>query len=186
MYSTESKSLDSALNAFQKMIEDDKEGIKPLYRDKEWQKQVRKEEKEERKLNWYKNGKGETTSNTTNKTEYKSVLFVPVTKGGMLAKELQKREEEINKFSKERIKIIEDGGIKLKDFLVCKDPFPVLKCNKKKCVVCESEIKENMKIPCNTNNTGYKLECETCLIRGKTVVYEGKPVVQLGPGGWSI
>ena len=31
-----------------------------------------------------------------------------------------------------------------------------------------------MKLPCNTNNTGYRLECETCLNRGKTVVYEGE------------
>ena len=53
---------------------------------------------------------------------------MPVTKGGVLAKELQKREEEINKSSKQRIKIVEDGGEKIKDFLVCKDPFPTLKC----------------------------------------------------------
>ena len=63
-----------------------------------------------------------------NQVEYKSVLFVPVTKGGVLAKELQKREEEINKSSKQKNKIVEDGGEKIKDFLVCKDPFPTLKC----------------------------------------------------------
>ena len=101
-------------------------------------------------------------------------MFVPVTIGGVLVKELQKREEEINKFSKERIKIIEDGGVKLKDLLVCKNPFPIPKCKKKKCVICESEVKENLKIPCNTNNAGYRLECKTCSERGKNAVYEGE------------
>ena len=46
-----------------------------------------------KKLNWYISEK--------NEIEYKSVLFVPVTKGGTLAKELKKREEEINKKSEE-------------------------------------------------------------------------------------
>ena len=31
-----------------------------------------------------------------------------------------------------------------------------------------------MKIPCNTNNVGYKLICTTCLDRGHTKVYEGE------------
>ena len=165
--------LDSALKAFEKMVEDDRNNVKPLYRNKNWNKDERKKEKENRKLNWYKNGGGQTGAKP-NKVEYKSVLFVPVTKGGILAKELQKREEEVNKSSKQRIKIVEDGGVKLKDFLICKDPFPTLKCKKKKCILCESEIHENLKFPCNSNNVGYQLECETCFIRGKSMVYEGE------------
>ena len=51
------------------------------------------------------------------KIDYTTVLFVPVTKGSILAKEMRKREEEINKYSKVRIKIIEDAGIKLKSLL---------------------------------------------------------------------
>ena len=73
-----------------------------------------------------------------------------------------------------RIKIVEDGAIKIKDLLVQKQPFPTQKCTKKKCVVCESEISENPKFPCNSNNVGYKLKCDTCLMRGKTKVYEGE------------
>ena len=99
---------------------------------------------------------------------------MPVTKGGTLATELRKQEAEINKSSKQRIKIVEDGGVKIKDFLVCKDPFPTLKCKKKKCIICESEIHENLKFPCNSNNVGYQLECETCIGKGKTMVYEGE------------
>ena len=50
--------------------------------------------------------------------EYNTVLFVPVTKGGILAKQLKIREAEINKNNKTRIKIVEDGGVQLKNFFV--------------------------------------------------------------------
>ena len=87
---------------------------------------------------------------------------------------MKKREEEINKYSKERIKILEDGGVRMRDFLVQKDPFPKSKCDRKSCFVCESELSDNPKISCNSNNVGYKLKCETCLVRGKSMVYEGE------------
>ena len=83
-------------------------------------------------------------------------------------------EEELNRFRKERIKIVEDGGVKLKNFLVQKDPFPKLKCDQKKCLICGSEKSENLKITCNTHTVGYKLECDTCLDRGQIRIYEGE------------
>ena len=141
------------------MIRDDQTGVKPLFRDRSWNQKERAEEKENKRVNWYKAGKGTKNKMKTKEIDYKSVLFVPVTKGGTLAKELQKREEEINKYTTERIKIIEDGGLKMKDLLVKKDPFPNDKCSKKKCIICESEIKEHLKISCNSNSVRYLLKC---------------------------
>ena len=63
------------------------------------------------KLNWYKNG-----GKNPNQVEFKSVLFVPVTKGRALVRELKKCEKDVNKYCKERIKIMEYGGIKLNSF----------------------------------------------------------------------
>ena len=37
--------LSSALNAFEKMVKDDQTGVKPLYRDKHWNKEIRREQK---------------------------------------------------------------------------------------------------------------------------------------------
>jgi hypothetical protein len=156
--------LKSALNAFDQMCKDDQSGIKPLYRDREWNKEERNHQKQSRKVNWYKGSE--------ENIEYKSVLFVPVTKGGMLAKEMKNREEEINKYSKERIKIVEGGAIQMKNILVNKNPFPTQTCEIKKCIICES--KEPGKIPCNSNNVGYQLICNTCSDRGKQKVYEGE------------
>ena len=161
--------LDSALKGFDKMIKDDKDDLKPLYRSKNWMKDRRKDQKKERKRNWYKN-KG----NDKNIKEYESILFVPVTKGGVLAKELKKREEELNKNKKERIKIIESGGIKLKDILIDKNPFKSSKCKESKCFVCQSENSEVPNFSCNTNNCGYRLICNTCKDRNLTKIYEGE------------
>ena len=76
-----------------KLKNEEKAGTKPKY-----------QKKNNRKLNWYKIGQKEI--------EYKSVLFVPITKGGKLLKEMKKREDEINKYSDERIKIVEEGGVR--------------------------------------------------------------------------
>ena len=134
--------LDSALAAYEKILSDDKAGIKPLYRSRDYDKEGRAQRKNSANVNWYKNGSSDI--------EYKSVLFVPVTRGGKLAKELKKREQEINQNSHERIKIIEGGGIQMKNILVKKNPFPEEKCERKKCILCNTNT-NNFRIPCSTN-----------------------------------
>ena len=161
--------IESTLHAFEEMIKADCTGERPLYRDKNWQKELRRHEKSQKRVNWYKNsGKG------PNEVKYTTVLFVPVTRGGLLAKELRQREHEINKNSITRIKIVEDGGVQLKNFLVKKDPFPILRCDQKKCFIFKSETSQYMKFQCNSDNVGYKIECDTCIENGKTRVYEGE------------
>lgn len=48
--------VDSAMKAFGKMIEDAKNNIKPLYRSKSWNREERKQLKENRKQNWWRKG----------------------------------------------------------------------------------------------------------------------------------
>ena len=120
--------LDSGLKAYQKMKDDDKKNIKPMYRSREWNAEERQLSKSKKKCNWW---------NTKNsKIQYKSVLFVTPTPGEVLAKQLQKREEELNKNNKERIKIEEKGGLKIKDILGSKNPFKKSKCVKDTCPLC--------------------------------------------------
>ena len=64
--------LNSALNAFEKMVEEDKKGTKPLYRNREWNKENRLAEKEHKRNNWYKNDA------KTGGEIYTSILFVPL------------------------------------------------------------------------------------------------------------
>ena len=77
--------LNSALEAFKKMEDDDLKGVKPLYRSRTWESEDEKTtNKMKKKLNWWKNEKS--------KVQYKSLVFVPPTPGGKLIKELQQRE----------------------------------------------------------------------------------------------
>ena len=118
--------LDSALKGFEKMVEEDRKGTKPLFRNRNWKKEEREAQKKEKRLNWYKNeGK--------NGIQYTSVLFVPPTPGGILAKQLRKREEELNKHNSERIKIVEKGGENVENILTRKDPFEKETCKEKMC-----------------------------------------------------
>ena len=163
--------LDSSLKAFQKMIDDDKNDVKPMYRSREWNAEERNKVKSAKKFNWWNTEKS--------KFQYTSVLFVTPTPGGVLAKEIRKREEELNKYNTERIKIEEKGGLKIKDILSSKNPFEKSKCTKKTCPLCtEGEFvdiqTDKIKIPCNSNNVGYRWRCVTCQERDKTKVYEGE------------
>ena len=158
--------LDSAWKAFEKMLDDDAKGIKPLFRHREWKRKEREESKRNSKFNWYRNTKN-------SEIVYKSVLFVPPTPGGILAKELKIREKEINRNSKERIKIVEKSGQSIENILSKKDPFEKENCIEKACPICKNpEKKKN--ILCNTNNVGYRWLCNTCKNRDKVKVYEGE------------
>jgi hypothetical protein len=160
--------LDSALKAFEKMLEEDRKGIKPLYRTREWNKEEREAMKKDKKHNWYNNEK-------KTKIKYKSVLFVPPTPGGVLTKELKKREAEINRFESNRIKIVEKGGENIESILSKKDPFRKESCSKDFCPICKScKNSEKIKNLCNTNNVGYRWICNTCKERNVTKVYEGE------------
>ena len=165
--------LESALNAFEKMKLEDKNGTKPLYRGRSWDSENRAKKKAYEKINWY-NKEGQQSKG--DKIVYKTVLFVPTTKDGVLMKMLKKREEELNRFSSERIKIVEEGGTKISTLLT-KNPFPVARCNGKAlemCFVCKSLGGDNPKISCRSTNVGYRLGCETCAGRGKNKIYEGE------------
>ena len=102
--------------------------MKPMYRSREWNQDERNIMKAKKKVSWWNTEKS--------KTQYKSVLFVTPTRGGVLAKQLQKREEELNRNTEERIKIVEKGGLKMKDILTTKNPFKKSKCEQKTCPLC--------------------------------------------------
>ena len=58
--------------------------------------------------------------------------------------------------------------------LTNKNPFKNQKCDEKGCPLCKGEYGD-LKIACNTNNTGYRWICKTCEKTKKiTKVYEGE------------
>jgi hypothetical protein len=157
--------VDSALKAFEIMIEEDRKGSKPLFRDRNWQQEARLAAKQNKKRNWFRDGN----------SKYKTVLFVPPTPGSQLAKQLQSRENEVNKYNEERIKIVESGGVKIEELITKKNPFKKGKCGEKQCPLCKNKNDDaKIEVLCNTNNIGYRWTCQDCNDKNKKRVYEGE------------
>ena len=97
------KILNSAIKAFEKIVEEDRNNIKPLYRNRFWKQKERESIKQNKKCNWYQ--KSESVN-------YKTVCFGPSKPGRTLLKKLKEREGELNKNGSDRIKFVEKGGLK--------------------------------------------------------------------------
>ena len=104
-------------------------------------------------------------------------MFVtPTPPGGVLVKDLKRREKELNGNNKERIKFEEKGGLKMKDILTSKNPFKNSQCTQKTCPLCnQSEFvsadTQDVKISCNSDNVGYRWVCITCKDREINKIY---------------
>ena len=66
--------LEQALRIYDKKLEDDRKGVRPIFRPKSWKKEERKEAKNTKKQGWATKG------------GYIAPIFVPSTPGGTLMK----------------------------------------------------------------------------------------------------
>ena len=71
------------------------------------------------------------------------------------------------------IRIIEKGGIKMKNLVVDKNPFEPKKCSISNCPFCNNgktlKICESNRMHCSTHNFGYTISCSECPMK-----YEGE------------
>ena len=130
----------SAVNAYQTMMENDMNDVRPIYRPKSWHKEERIEHKERKRKEWYKQGGFDT------------VLFAPSTPGSKLK---HMYENEIRK-SGIRMKVVERTGRTLKSQLQTSYPFKQGGCERPNCFICTTTGKGN----CTTESVTYQIECE--------------------------
>ena len=131
--------LKSALNAYEKKKEAEKEGEK-MHRERTWNRKERKKQKEQRKRNWFKNGEND------------SVLFIPATPDSELKNKIQ---EEIRR-QNGRIKVIEKSGTKIVRLLQRNDPFKKKECTDAlNCLVCSGQKPGG----CRDNSVVYSIQC---------------------------
>ena len=129
----------SAINAYEKIRDQETLGIRPMHRPKGWKRVERMLEKEEEKKIWYKRG------------GFDSVLFVPATPEG----KLKRMYEEIVRGSGIRMKVVEKTGRTLKSQLQTSDPFRDPDCGREDCLVCTTFGQGN----CNTESVTYRIDC---------------------------
>ena len=132
--------LRSAFNAHEKKLEAERTGTAPVYRKREWNRNERRKEKEEKGRTWYKKGNKE------------SVLFITATPNSELRDQLQK---EIDK-SSFKIKVVEKSGTKVVRMLQKNDPFKTKECrNKEGCMICSG----NNPGSCRDSGITYRINC---------------------------
>ena len=93
-----------------------------------------------------------------------SVMFVPQTEGGELARRLRETEIEMEKQSGFRIKIVERTGLKIVDLLHKADPWQGADCQRESCLLCRTKMKteKNTQQECTRRNIVYENWCMTC------------------------
>ena len=143
--------LKSSINGYEKIVEDDRNGVKPIYRSKEW--------KEKNKWNAKKTFKKENWWKGKEQVKNKSVIFVPATPGGELVKLFKEIEKEQRKENKDlmNFQIIEQTGVSLEKQFQKSNPFKEQNCEKSDCIVCDGTG-----VKCRTEGVGYRGICKEC------------------------
>ena len=138
------------------MLKADRDGHHPLYRDRDWQEQERREQKGKKKKNWFTRGGFDT------------VIMVNPTPGGELARQLQQVLN--NNPGPVKIKVQEQGGVQVKTRLQKSNPNKTRGCDSTDCLACKHGRGNGGE--CRRNNVGYVLICDEC--GGDEVSYVGE------------
>jgi hypothetical protein len=132
----------SALKAYRKILEMDREGLRPLYRPKGWRREERDERKKEKRVNWYRKG------------IYSSVMFIPATPNSALKGLMEKDIKE----SGLKIKVVEKVDQNVKGVIQRSNPFKKKRCEREDCLVCATGGSGS----CETLNITYEIVCKSC------------------------
>ena len=134
--------MKSALQGYDKLLDAEARGERPLYRPRSWNTLEREKQRQTKKLNWYRRGGDE------------ALMIIPQTPDSEL---LKKYKQEVAN-SGLPICIVEKGGVQLKRQLQRLDPHRTGKCDGSDCLVCTSGGKG----PCRENGVNYSITCEEC------------------------
>ena len=104
----------------------------------------------------------------------KAVLFCPHTEGGTLAKNLRKAEEDLEKLTGYRMKVVEKGGDRILDLLQTSDPWRGEDCGRAGCWPCRTKMwtEKDKKQDCSRRSVIYETWCQTCLTREEEKIEE--------------
>ena len=134
--------LNSALKAYDEIKRKDREGIQPMYRNKNWRKESREKDKRNKKTQWFRKG------------GYRSVVFIPCTPGSVL----KRKYDEIIRKSKIPIKVVERSGTTIKSKVQKSNPFASKHCTDvENCMVCRTGGTN-----CRKEGVNYRITCDKC------------------------
>jgi hypothetical protein len=143
------------------MLEADRTGARPLYRDSAWMKDHRRADNEKKKGGWYKELGGQTSD---------FPIFCPMSPGGRLAERWRRVAEEVRTSSGGLVRatVVEQPGMPLSALLVDNQPGETDLCAKPDCNPCRSGTTRRQS--CHRSSLGgmvYHCVCQTCKARGE-------------------
>ena len=138
--------LKNSLRAFEKILEREARGERPLHRADIHDKPQRKKDKIWRKHTWFRRG------------GYVTTLYVPPTPGSVLAKKMQESVVRDSSGDKIQVRVVERKGPTILSILQKSDPTPKRPCSKEDCFPCTSGNIGKCRLP----SVLYRLRCETC------------------------
>ena len=182
--------IKAGLKGYERKLEKAKKEGKSVHRDAKSTSKLRFKKKLTAKTNWFKKdkknemtekvAKKKTNNRVFKKTEMTAawantspvaVLFVAKTPGGELAKRLRLEENEIERMTGDRIKIVERAGVMVKRILHKSNPWAGGNCGRGACLICRQEKGGG---DCKKRNITYKTQCLLCHENGKVRQYFGE------------
>ena len=144
----------SAYKAYEKIKENDANGIRPMYRSKNWNATERRKNRKSKRTSWY--------------GDFDSVIFVDATPNSELKKQFDK---EINQ-RRMKIKVVERSGTRMKNILQKNSVLNDKQCPED-CFVCATTGKGN----CMGSGATYTIRCDGDHDEGKVYQYDGRTMM---------
>ena len=96
-----------------------------------------------------------------------SVMFIPCTRGGELARRMREAEEELGRQTGYKIKIVERAGTKIIDLLHKTNPWQGEDCKRPGCLTCSTKMRTGRHLDqdCTKRSVLYETWCMTCAAR---------------------
>ena len=136
-----------AFRIYDKMLENEKRGIRPLYRPKDWNVTLRRKEKESKKYSW------------SNRGGHVAPIFIPPTPNSELARAL-KAIADSEAEAGVHFNVIETGGLSLKAVLQKSNPLGTAGCESPTCLPCKHG--KGVGGNCRGCGVNYKIQCQLC------------------------
>ena len=96
-------------------------------------------------------------------------MFLPYTKGSVLARVLKENKKRLFPMTKNKVKIVERTGVKLVDLLIKSDPWEGQDCERRNCFLCitRQQTEKNESQPCTKRSLIYETWCLMCKAKDK-------------------
>ena len=148
--------IKSGVEGFDKMLEEERRGGRPINAPRSWEEDRRQRSKEMQPKTWFRRG------------GYHVPLFVPHTPGEELLKRIREKEAENNQGRRVRFKIVGRGGVTLEQKLRRSNPWAGGRCGRERCFPCQGEKGGD----CWKESVCYDLWCDECGV--KVCAYKGE------------